>query len=104
MKIKFNRIAPWSLTALFAVCMALPLLAQAAEITVGKAIHHDTSVPMSNVVPLDAAGPVGKKEVPLLERIETGRYPDLAEPDGGLQSKSSPAKQLAPTPAVIVSA
>jgi len=104
MKVKFNRITPWPLAALFAVCMALPLLAQAAEITVGKASHHDTSVPMSNVVPLDAVGPVGKKEVPLLERVETGRFPDLAEPDGGLQSQSSPARQLAPTPGFIVSA
>ena len=100
---KFNRISWWSLTAIFAVCLALPAWAQTAEMTVGEAIHHDTSPPMSHVTPFNAAAIGENKQIPIMERESYGRYPDLAEPDGGLQLKSSPAAQLSPTPAPIVS-
>jgi len=104
MKVKFNRITPWSFAAFFAVCMTLPLLAQATEIAVGRSIHHDTSAPMSNVVPLDADAMGGNKQIPILQQDSYGRYPDLAEPDGGLQTASPIGARLSPTPAPIVSA
>ena len=103
-KDKLNHFASWSSTALFAVCVALPAWAQAAEMTVGEAIYHDTSPPMSHLPPLDEAAAGLNKVVPLQERPDYGRFPDLAAPDGGLQSQSSPASQLDPTPAPIVSA
>jgi len=103
-KHKFNRVAWWSLTALLAASLAVPAWTQASEMIVGKAIYHDTSAPMSNMA-LDSTAPTGeKKQIPIMEREEYGRYPDLAEPDGGLQSQISPAIQLSPTPAPILSA
>jgi hypothetical protein len=85
------------------LALCLPAWAQAAEISVGKAIHHDTSPPLSEMA-ISAATPGGEnKVVPIMERDAYGRYPDLAEPDGGVQSKTAPSGALAPTPAPIVS-
>ena len=99
---KFNRNSWWTLAAILVASLVLPAWAQAAEMTVGEAIYHDTSAPMSNMAP--ATAPTGEnKQVPIMERESYGRYPDLAEPDGGLQLKSSSAAQLSSTPAPIVS-
>ena len=97
---KFNRLVLRSMAAMLAVSLALPAWIQAAEVTVGEAIHHDTSARLSNQSPLDAAGG-GNKQVPIMEREVYGRFPDLAEPDGGLQSKLAPVQPFAPTPAPI---
>ena len=83
---------------LFTVGLLLSVSAQAAEITVGEAIYHDTSAPMRDMATANTA-PIGEnKQVPLLERPDYGRYPDLAAPDGGLANTSGPS--LGPTPAV----
>ena len=101
LKHKCNRIAWWSLTTLFAIGLSLPAWAQAAEMTVGEAIYHDTSPPLSKMVLPDAA-PTGEiKQIPLLERPDQGRFPDLAAPDGGLRN---PSLSLGPTPGPILSA
>ena len=101
LKHKFNRISWWSLTALFAVCLALPAWAQAAEMTVGEAIYHDTSPPLSSMAPANVVPTGENKQIPLLERPDQGRFPDLAAPDGGLQA---PGQSLGPTPGTILSA
>jgi len=101
---KFNRISWWALAAILAASLVLPAWAQAAEMTVGEAIYHDTSPPLSEMA-LPEVAPTGEtKQIPLLEKPNQGRFPDLATPDGGLQSQSFPAAQLGPTPAPIVSA
>jgi hypothetical protein len=85
------------------VFLLLPAWAQAAEIFVGEAIHHDTSPPLSEMA-IPAAAPGGEnKVVPIMERGEYGRYPDLAEPDAGVQSKVAPASASAPTPLPLAS-
>jgi len=101
LKYKCSRAACWSFIALFAVSVALPAWAQAAEIAIGEAVYHDTSDPLRSMAP-QVVVPGENKTVPLLEKPGKGRFPDLAEPDGGLQSAAT--SQLAPTPAPIVSA
>lgn len=77
--------------------------APAAEITVGEAVYHDTSAPLSH---FDAHGalPAGQadRQVTPLRKSEYGRFPDLAEPDGGLEAPphwGGPAVPCTPTPA-----
>jgi hypothetical protein len=100
-KFTFNRIALWSITALFAVSLALPAWAQAAEMAVGKAVYHDTSPPLSEMARPNVAPTGETKQIPLLERPGQGRFPDLAAPDGGLHA---PGQSLGPTPGPILSA
>ncbi|NNJ63959.1 MAG: hypothetical protein HKP16_00215, partial [Xanthomonadales bacterium] len=95
---RFRRAFAITITAL-----CLPMWAQAQEMTVGTAVQHDTSPPLSEMAPaLKTVS--GTKEIPLQLREDYGRYPDLAAPDGGLQTGAAPSGQLAPTPAPDVSA
>ena len=81
-----NRISPIRAAArrgvaVLSVALLLPVWAQAAEMTVGQAIHHDTSPPLSEMA-MPAAAPGGEnKVIPIMKRDEYGRFPDLAEPD-----------------------
>ncbi|NNK31838.1 MAG: hypothetical protein HKP02_01860, partial [Xanthomonadales bacterium] len=95
---RFRRAFAITITAL-----CLPMWAQAQEMTVGTSVQHDTSPPLSEMAPaLKTVS--GTKEIPLQLREDYGRYPDLAAPDGGLQTGAAPSGQLAPTPAPDVSA
>ena len=103
-KSEIKRIAWCILTALFAVSLALPAWAQSAEMSVGQAIHHDTSAPLRDMAPVLRAATFEKKQVPNMNLEVSGRYPDLVEPDGGLQTGQAISERLGPTPAPIVSA
>lgn len=98
---KIIRGAAWQLAAIFTVGLFLSTWAQAAEMTVGKAIYHDTSAPMSDLAPADAAPTGENKQIPIMQRPDYGRFPDLAAPDGGLKA---PGLSLGPTPTIGVSA
>jgi hypothetical protein len=70
--------------------------------TTGQAIHHDTSPPLRDMA-IPAAPFTGlSKEVPIMQKPDFGKDPDLAEPDGGLQSDYAPS--FGPTPGVSLSA
>ena len=70
--------------------------------TVGQAIHHDTSMPLRDMV-IRAPRFTGlSKEVPIMVKPDLGRDPSRAEPDGGIQSDYEYFFEL--TPAPIVSA
>jgi hypothetical protein len=97
------RIAARRFAAISAISLLLPTVAPAAEIVVGEAIHHDTSPPLRDMAPV-VAKPGANKEIRIMQRDEYGRYPDLAEPDRGLQRIAAPGEQLGPTPTVTVSA
>ena len=98
---KTIRSAMWILATLFIAGLFLSVSVQAAEITVGEANYHDTSAPLRDIAKANTA-PIGvNKQVPLLERPDYGRYPDLAAPDGGLVNASGPS--LGPTPGVLQS-
>ena len=91
------------LITVFLFCFLLPAWAQSAEMVVGEAIQHDTSASlrdMAAVVPEFA----GDKVVSIRERAKLGRFPDLAELDGGLQeTEASPLGGLVPTPTPLIS-
>ena len=110
-----GRLLP--LVAAAALLLALPV--QAAKISVGAAVYHDTSAPLSQVPESRAAAfdiraaAAKDREIPLRGRQDYGRFPDLAEPDGTKQTRSSSApgstaasapQQFAPTPGPTVSA
>lgn len=91
------------ITALSIATLFLPALTQAAELTIGEALYHDTSPPLSEMaLPATTLGGENKV-IPIMERDAYGRYPDLAEPDAGLQTKVAPAGALAPTPPPLAS-
>lgn len=104
LKYQFNHAAYWFLTALFAIGLVLPTLAIAVEMTVGEAVYHDTSLPLKSMASGKAVTAGANRTVPLRKRPHNGRFPDLAEPDGGLQTQTSSAEQLGPTPAPDISA
>ncbi|MFT5139060.1 MAG: hypothetical protein ACI9H8_000746 [Lysobacterales bacterium] len=94
------RFALRSLTALFAIGLFLPAWAQEATITVGEAIHHDTSAPMDINAFQKVKNTGEQRQVPMRLRPSYGRFPDLTSPDGGAQNVAS---VLGATPATILS-
>ena len=91
----------WLLIAILTIGLILPAWVQAAEISHGQAIYHDTSPPLSEMA-LPAPSPFAgeNKEIPIGIKPDMGRDPNDAAPDGGLQA---PMWFLAPTPAPILS-
>jgi hypothetical protein len=100
---RYYCIASIRFVSLLAVALLFSAGAQAAEISVGEAIRHDTSPPMSNVAVSRNKSSGENRQVPIMKREKYGRFPDLATPDGGLQSQTAQASQLGPTPGPIVS-
>ena len=74
-----------------------PASGQGPTATVGQAIHHDTSPPLSEMAIKTTRFTGLSKEVPLMEKPDLGRNPGLAEPDGGLQSSYAPFFLLTPS-------
>ncbi|MGB7491845.1 MAG: hypothetical protein WBN62_16075, partial [Thermoanaerobaculia bacterium] len=92
-----------SLAGLCMLMLALsPAWAKGPVATTGQAVHHDTSPPLRDMA-IPAAPFTGlSKEVPIMQKPDFGKNPELAEPDGGLQSDYAPF--LGPTPGVSLSA
>ena len=95
-----------TIIALAGLCMLMlalsPAWAKGPVATTGQAIHHDTSPPLRDMA-IPAAPFTGlSKEVPIMQKPDFGKDPDLAEPDGGLQSDYAPS--FGPTPGVSLSA
>ena len=90
--------------ALITASLATPVWAQPAQKIVGQAIYHDTSPRISHLPPNNPGQGGGNRQIPNKQRVKPARFPDLAEPDGGVQSQASGPAQLGPTPAPIVSA
>ena len=90
--------------ALITASLATPLWAQPAQKIVGQAIYHDTSPRISHLPPNNPGQGGGNRQIPNKQRVKPARFPDLAEPDGGVQSQASGPAQLGPTPGPIVSA
>ncbi|MGB5661573.1 MAG: hypothetical protein WBO54_19045, partial [Thermoanaerobaculia bacterium] len=90
------------LVALMLLTLVPAAWAKGPAATTGQAIHHDTSPPLRDMA-IPAAPFTGlSKEVPIMQKPDFGKDPDLAEPDGGLQSDYAPS--FGPTPGVSLSA
>ncbi len=102
LKQKIVRREAWKLCALFIAGLFLSAWVQAAEITVGQSLYHDTSAPLREMVENMPAAPAGGNvEInPIDMRPGFAPNPGNASPDGGMQS---PSFQMAPTPGPIIS-
>jgi hypothetical protein len=98
----FVRAQARRVCTLLTIAVLLPAWVQAAQMTVGEAIHHDTSPPLSEMVDkMPLASPGENRAVPIGVRPDFAPDPAAAAPDGGLEITSAPS--LGPTPAPSLS-